>query len=393
MASAKTGANVAFIGNADKTKTHSMSTKKVSAQEQQYKEAIAMSSAELGAAIMAPTDRITKHIGSALAHEEIAKNERVEALREFNENIAYYYEVKQRLLNPGYRTDRDGGKDRTPDDNQRNFGAPDWATFNEQCAAYSLQHADRLLKQFAKANGLLTDDGENIDDPEDGEVGPAGSGRRNTKDVTAQRRYEHIASAAVEIASRNPEGEVEKQILAAAAHEPAPLMPVPPDVYTEVLGFVTRISSSATDAEVKADAKRLVGKLLLHKPAPDPTKILADTTPEEKRKRNKRLAKKNGQPLGSMAYNPPTSQTSEHVQGLAMTPNAGAETIPVACGSADSKECTSRPPSDAERSDLKVGKRYQVRPAPQGGYGVYEPGSPVLLRWYETEEEARDSID
>jgi hypothetical protein len=210
-----------------KIEIHSSSAKKVSAQEQQYKEAISMSSAELGAAIMAPTSRITKHIGSALAHEEVAKNERAEAQSEFERNIAFYYETKRRLLNPGYRTDVDGGKDRTPDQNQEYFGAPDWATFNSNCKAYSLQHADRLLKRFAQANGLLTDDGENIDDHEPEEVEPAEMGRRHTKDVTAQRRYEHIAIAAVEIAKRNPEGEVEKQILAAAEYVPAPLMPLP----------------------------------------------------------------------------------------------------------------------------------------------------------------------
>jgi hypothetical protein len=138
----------------------------LSPQQKQYSEAIAMSSADLGAILKKPSERISKLVGKAIDHEEKAKDFRKEAQKKFDENIARYYEVKQRLCNPGYRTDVDGGKDRTANENQENFGAPDWATFNKKCAAYSLQHADRKLKAFAKEQGLHADDGVNIDDPE-----------------------------------------------------------------------------------------------------------------------------------------------------------------------------------------------------------------------------------
>jgi hypothetical protein len=290
-------------------------TKKMSPQQQQYYKAIGMTSPELGAAIKSATERIGQHVGNALAHDQEAKKERDEAQREFQHNIAYYYETKQRLLNPGYRTDVDGGKDRTPDENERNFGAPDWATFANKSVAYSLQHADRMLKAFAKANGLLTDEGENIDDPvpKEGEGAGRPQGRR-TEDPTAQKRYEFIATAAMELANRNPEGEVEKQILAAAEYEPAPLMLVSPDLFTEVLSFITQISTSSADEGVRAKAMELVNKMRLHKPAAEPAKVPAVAAKEEKRKRDKRLAKKNGQPLGSAACNPPMNGTPEHVQ-------------------------------------------------------------------------------
>jgi hypothetical protein len=298
--------------------THPQSApKKLSPQQQQYSKAIAMSSADLGAILAKPTGRITKKLEQASSHEEKAKEFRKEAQNEFDQNIAFYYEAKQRLLNPGYRTDVDGGKDRTPEENEKNFGAANWAAFNEKCAAYTLQHADRKLKAFAKTQGLLTDDGGNIDDPEeDGEDGQEKPVPRRTPDQTAQRRYEHIASAAMAIANRNPEGAVEKQILAAAEYVPASAMPLPPDVYTEVLSFITKIASLITDKDVRAEAKMLLGKLLLHKPTPDPAKILAEAeaTEEEKRKRAKRLANKNGGALGSASYNPPTNKTSEQVQ-------------------------------------------------------------------------------
>jgi hypothetical protein len=274
-----------------------------------------MSSAELGAILANPTERITKKLGHAIAHEEKAKVFRHEAQHEFDRNIAFYYEAKQRLRNPGYRTDVDGGKDRTPDENQKNFGAPDWAAFNKNCAAYSLQHADRKLKAFAKLQGLLTEDGGNIDDPEPREEEPKKPEPRRTPDQTAQRRYEHIATAAMAIANANPAGDIEKQILAAAEHIPAPQMPLPPDIYSETLTFVMKIASLINDEDVRAEAKRLLAKLLLHKPAPDPAKLLAEATEDERRNRGKRLARKNGQALGSATYNPPrTNGSSEPVQ-------------------------------------------------------------------------------
>ncbi len=311
-----------------KPHVRSVSAENVAYQEQ-YNHAIVMSSAELGAAIKVPTKRIAKHIGQAIAHEEKAKIARDQAQAEFCQNIGFYYEVKQRLLNPGYRTDVDGGKDRTPDQNQKDFGAPDWATFAQNCKAYSLQHADRLLKQFAKSNGLLTDDGENIDDPdpEQENVEPVGSGRRRTSDITAQKRYEHVATAAMSIASRNPEGEVEKQIIAASEYIPAPATLLQPDIYSEVLSFITKMTTAAPSENDKADAKRLLGKLLLFRPVPDPAKILADATAEERRKRDRRLTKKNGRPLESTVFNPPTSQTAEHVQRLELKPDARAGSI------------------------------------------------------------------
>jgi hypothetical protein len=302
----------------------------VPSEQKQYFEAIALSSADLGAFLKEPTERIAEHVGNVFFHEEQAKKERTEAQREFSANVAYYYEAKQRLLNPGYRTDVDGGKNRTPSDNEAWFGAPNWEAFNKNCAAYSLQHADRKLKAFAKSHGLLTDDGDNIDDPEpeDGDGAKPPEPRR-TPDHTAQKRYEHVATAAMEIAKRNPEGEIERQILAAADYVPAPLMPLPPDIFTDVLSFITKIASSITDGNVKAEARRLLGKMLLHRPAPDPARVLAEASEEEMRKRTKRLAQKNGQALGSATYNPPSNGASEHVQRLEPTPSVTGG----ACGS------------------------------------------------------------
>jgi hypothetical protein len=299
----------------------------MSSEEKQYLDAIGMKDDQLGELIKKPTERINKWFGSAVAHESQAKDERRLAQKEFNTHIAYYYEVKQRLLNPKYRPDLNTGHERTEEDNLRNFGAKDWQQFNQKCMAYSLQHANAKMKEFAKSQGLLTDDGDNIDDveTEDGEDGNRPEPRR-TEDPTAQKRYEHIATAAMSIVNDNPEDDVSKQILAAAEHQPAPLMPVPPDVYTEVLSFITKVASSVADEEVKVEARRLLGKMLLHRPAPDPAKVLDAAQQEEQRKRGKRLARKNGGALGSATYNPPTNGTGEHAEESMQSKQA---TIPV----------------------------------------------------------------
>jgi hypothetical protein len=284
----------------------------MSPEEKQYLTAIGMKDDQLGEAIKEPTQLINERVGNAMAHEAKAKEERRLAQKDFVDHIAYYYEAKQRLLNPKYRPDLNTGKERTEEDNLRNFGAKDWQEFNEKCMAYSLQHANAKLKEFAKSQGLLTDDGDNIDDveTEDTERGDRPEPRR-TEDPTAQKRYEHIATAAMSIASAKPEDEISKQILAAAEHQPAPLMPVPPDIFTEVLSFVTKIASSATDGEIKTEAKKLLGKMLMHRPALDPAKTLDTAQREERRKRSKRLARKNGGALGSATYYPPTNGNSD----------------------------------------------------------------------------------
>jgi hypothetical protein len=302
----------------------------MSPEEKYYLAAIGMKDAELGEVIKKPTERINKLFGSAIAHESKAKEERRLAQKEFNENLAYYYEVKQRLLNPKYRPDLNTGHERTEEDNLKNFGAKDWQEFNQKCTAYSLQHANAKLKEFAKSQGLLTDDGDNIDDveTEDSEDGDRPEPRR-TEDPTAQKRYEHIAIAAMSIASNNPDDEVSKQILAAAEHQPAPLMPLPPDVYSELLTFITKIASSMNDEKIKAEAKGLLGKMLLHRPVPDPVKVLDAAHEEDRRKRGKRLARKNGTVLGSATYNPPTNATPQ-LQGSLGEQNSDSEPEPAA---------------------------------------------------------------
>jgi hypothetical protein len=59
----------------------------------------------------------------------------------------------------------------------------------------------------------------------------------------------------------------------------------------------------------------------------------------------------------------------------------------------DSAARTLRPPANMVWTQLVPGKKYQTRPAPSGGHGVYEPRSTVILQWYVEEDDARDAID
>jgi hypothetical protein len=302
-----------------------LQTSTMSPEENQYLAAIGMKDAELGAIIKTPTERINKWYGSAIAHENKAKEERRLAQKEFNANLAYYYEAKQRLLNPKYRPDLSTGQERTEEDNLKNFGAKDWQQFNANCRAYSLQHANAKLKEFAKLQGLPADDSDCIETEEiEGEY-QAVSARRKV-DLTAQKRYEHIATAAMAIANANPDEAISKQILAAAEVQPAPLMPLPPDVYTELLTFITKVAKSADTGEmgeIKAEARRLIGKMLAHRPKPDPEEVLAEAQ-EELRKRDKRPRNNNSEASGaatSKALLETTSESSLEEQSATAQPD------------------------------------------------------------------------
>jgi predicted small secreted protein len=51
------------------------------------------------------------------------------------------------------------------------------------------------------------------------------------------------------------------------------------------------------------------------------------------------------------------------------------------------------PHGEATWTQLLPGKKYQVRPTPSGGYGIYEARSTVLMQWYAEEDDARGAID
>jgi len=60
------------------------------------------------------------------------------------------------------------------------------------------------------------------------------------------------------------------------------------------------------------------------------------------------------------------------------------------------KEAAATPPSQGlpfGQPPLTPGKKYTVRPHPQGGFGIYEPLSPVCLQRHLTQDAAWEAID
>jgi hypothetical protein len=285
--------------------------KKISAAQQRYDKAIALSDAALGATVKAPSERITQHVDKANAHDVEAKKERAKAQREFEENLAYFYEIKQRLLNPGYRTDVNGGRERTLGENEKNFGAPDWAAFRKKNVAYSLQHADRKLREFAKTNGLQTDDGKNSEDTDSGgsretRLTPG----RRTNGPSAQKGYTFSTASTIDIDSQDPQDGAKNQIRAATEH----MIPVPADLITKALSLLSDVSERAADSSFRARASQILVAMRLHGLRQRSEDVPAVVAAEEKGKLDGSLEKKNGQPLWGPASVSGADGTSEHVQ-------------------------------------------------------------------------------
>jgi hypothetical protein len=69
--------------------------------------------------------------------------------KHFNEHIAMFWEVKQRLtLAARWRSDLPGNQNRTAETNKKNFAAADWAEYREKFVVYSLSAADKKLAVF-----------------------------------------------------------------------------------------------------------------------------------------------------------------------------------------------------------------------------------------------------
>jgi hypothetical protein len=109
-------------------------------------------------------DKVIGFLGKALEQQKAQR-------KIFNENLPFFYEVKQRLLNPKFRPDLNpAGTERTPESNLKHFGARDWKEFREEFISYySLSQADALLSEFKKKTVTpLLEENNPVIDPETG---------------------------------------------------------------------------------------------------------------------------------------------------------------------------------------------------------------------------------
>jgi hypothetical protein len=80
--------------------------------------------------------------------------------KHFNEHIAMFWEVKQRLtLAARWRSDLPGNQNRTAETNKKNFAAADWTEYRGKFVVYSLSAADKKLAVFGETIKTERDEG------------------------------------------------------------------------------------------------------------------------------------------------------------------------------------------------------------------------------------------
>jgi hypothetical protein len=104
--------------------------------------------------------------------------------KHFNEHIAMFWEVKQRLtLAARWRSDLQGNQNRTVDTNKKNFGAADWAEYREKFVVYSLSAADKKLAAFEEM--ITTQPGEEGTEKGSGKAGSS-TNRHQSKPINIE---------------------------------------------------------------------------------------------------------------------------------------------------------------------------------------------------------------
>jgi hypothetical protein len=150
-------------------------------------------------------DKVIGFLEKALEHQKAQR-------KIFNENLPFFYEVKQRLLNPKFRPDLNpAGTERTPESNLKHFGARDWKEFREEFISYySLSQADALLSEFKKKTVTpLLEENNPVIDPETGLEVVAVNGTEADQEVSP-------------VAPQPPDPTLEDLAAALNAADPAP---------------------------------------------------------------------------------------------------------------------------------------------------------------------------
>jgi len=81
-------------------------------------------------------------------HGESALKRIADCRKLFKDNIAMFWDIKQRITNPRWRSDVKGNENRTAESNKTHFGASDWTEYREKYISFSQSHADTLLREF-----------------------------------------------------------------------------------------------------------------------------------------------------------------------------------------------------------------------------------------------------
>lgn len=77
----------------------------------------------------------------------------------FRENIGLFWTIHECIVSPGFRSDLNGGQERTADYNFKIWGASTWQEFVERYSPYGLDSTDNYVKEFGREYGRLLNDG------------------------------------------------------------------------------------------------------------------------------------------------------------------------------------------------------------------------------------------
>jgi hypothetical protein len=77
----------------------------------------------------------------------------------FRQHIGLFWTIHECIVSPGFRSDLNGGKERTADYNFKMWGASTWQEFVERYSPYGLDATDKHVKEFGSEYGRLLTDG------------------------------------------------------------------------------------------------------------------------------------------------------------------------------------------------------------------------------------------
>lgn len=77
----------------------------------------------------------------------------------FRANVGLFWTIKECIVCPGFRSDLNGGKERTADYNVKTWGASTWQELVERYSPYGLDATDNYVKEFGEECGALLKEG------------------------------------------------------------------------------------------------------------------------------------------------------------------------------------------------------------------------------------------
>ena len=116
----------------------------------------------------------------------------------FRRNLGLFWTIHECIVSPGFRSDLNGGKDRTADHNFKMWGASTWQEFVERHSPYGLDATDKYVKEFGREYDRLLKAGsaEETDTvaEEEGKEADTGTPRKIRRSKVAEETAAKLAA-------------------------------------------------------------------------------------------------------------------------------------------------------------------------------------------------------